>query len=77
MFYCNSCSEYAKDTAVRALSLVSIERSPPEGFLAAVQHMLYDLPPSSYWAGSLTVTFANEAGKTCKYVVVCCHVTLF
>jgi ankyrin repeat protein len=55
-------TKYAEDAAVEALSLLSIPRSPPEGLLALVQDMLYDFLPSSYWAGSLIVTFANEAG---------------
>ena len=76
---CEPCREYAEDAAVEALSLLSIPRSPPECLLALVQDMLYDLLPSSYWAGSLTVTFANEAGITTTmllsysvYYLYCC-----
>jgi ankyrin repeat protein len=72
-------TKYAEDAAVEALSLLSIPRSPPEGLLALVQDMLYDFLPSSYWAGSLIVTFANEAGITtimllsyCVYFLYCC-----
>ena len=71
--------EYARNDSVAAkpLSLLSLPRSPPEGFGTVVQNTLNPLSPYSCWVQPLAVTFAKEAGKNCQEVHVSLQLSLY